>query len=38
MILGPDDGFQDLVGSLHGHATEIRNQMCTMSMASETTF
>lgn len=37
MVLGADQGLQDLVGRLHGHTTEIRHQMCTMRVTSKTT-
>ena len=38
MILRPDQGFQDLIGGFHRHATEVRYQMCAMSMASDVAF
>lgn len=37
MVLGADQGLQDLVGCLHRHTTEIRHQMCTMRVTSKTT-
>jgi hypothetical protein len=38
MVLRSNESFQDLVGCFHGHATEVRNKVGTLSMASKATF
>jgi hypothetical protein len=38
MVLRSNESFQDLVGRFHGHATEVRDKVGTLSMASKTTF
>jgi hypothetical protein len=38
MVLGLLDSLQDLVGNLHGHATEVRDKMRTLRVTSKTAF
>lgn len=38
VILSPNQRLQNLVGGLHRHAAEVRDEMCTLSVASDTAF